>query len=473
MIDEILINVGPRRRRIALIERGSLAELFVTQDGTALPGRIVLGRVRAVREDLDAAFVDIGEGRDGLLPAPDTAAKRGTSITKAVHESQAVLVQVRREAEDEKGARLSARIRLAGQGLLMRPGGSDVEVSRHINDPARRDQLRALGSDLQKRMSCGLVLRSGAAVMTDAALVAEAEALSARWQAIAKAGEGRAPALLDPGDDPMTVLLREHMASGLKRIRIDDAGFAAQLARDIETDGISLEIYAGPAPLFTEYDLEGQIEVAMSRDVSLPSGGRISIEHTQALTAIDVDSGSHDGRGDPGRLAREINGEAAREIARQLRLREIGGLVVIDFIAMSEKGAVGNLLQDFQGWLNDDPAPVRLGRMSELGLVELTRRRRQPALALRHGAACPLCQGSGRAVDVRWIADNLLDRILRESDASKGGRLAVKASPAVVEDLAGQNGKFLAELAKKRGVRVQLEADAALAVDAFEVTVLT
>jgi Ribonuclease G/E len=210
----------------------------------------------------------------------------------------------------------------------------------------------------------------------------------------------------------------------------------------------------------------------MTPHVGLPSGGRIIIEHTQALTAIDVDSGQHDGRGDPLRLARETNSQAAREIARQLRLREIGGRVVIDFIPLQGRGEVAGLLAQLQRWLDLDPARVHLGRMSEMGLVELSRRRRQPALARRLSVVCPLCQGGGEIPRVRWVADNLLDRILRESHAAKGRPLAVRAAVAVVEDLGGPDGELLAGLASERGCRVRLTADAALALEEFEVTVV-
>ncbi|MBT5895172.1 MAG: hypothetical protein HOH61_04665, partial [Rhodospirillaceae bacterium] len=346
MIDEILINVGLRRHRVALVAAGRLVELYVTQRGTRHPERFILGRVTNVQGDLDAAFIDIGEARQGLLSARDAAVQRGTPIDKAVVEGQSIIVQVRREAEDEKGAKLSARPRLAGRGLVLLPLGREIELSRHIDDPDRRRQLQSLALSLRDRFTCGLILRSAAGDMDDAALAREAEELYGRWQAISlDAKTARSPALLHPGDDPVAVVLREHARADSPRISVDDAEVAAER---------SVAMHAGPQPLFLEHDLEGQIEAAMAPRVPLPSGGRIIIEHTQALTAIDVDSGQHDGRGDPARLARETNEQAAREIAHQLRLREIGGRVVVDFIPMQGKGAVAGLLDRFQGWLDDD-----------------------------------------------------------------------------------------------------------------------
>jgi len=467
MIDEILISTGPRRHRIALVAAGRLVELHIGPRGGRHLERIVLGRVTKVRSDLNAAFIDIGEGREGLLSAADTAAKRGTPIGKAVREGQAVLVQLTREAEGEKGAKLSARPRLANNAMVLRPFGQGVELSKQIKEPERRAELHELATSLSDRFSCGLSLRSGAAAMEKVALLAGAMDLRENWQKIkADAKLARPPTLIYPGDDPVAFYLHAHEGGARCRIRVDDAALAAKLGRPSG----AVELYDGQDALFQKHDLEAQIEEAMASHVGLPGGGRIIIEHTQALTAVDVDSGQHDGAGDPRRLAWEINTQAAREIARQLRLREIGGRVVIDFMPLHGKGEVAALLDKLRGWLDRDPGQVRLGRMSELGLVELTRRRRQPALALRLGTPCAHCQGSGLAANLRWIADNLLDRILREADAAKGGILAVRAAPAVAADLGGPDGQLLIDLARQRGCRVHLAADKSLALDEFEIT---
>ena len=476
MIEEILINAGPRRHRIALVGGGRLVELYLAARGARLPRRIVMGRVSTVQGDLDAAFVDIGEGRSGLLSARDAAVKRGTPIAGAVQEGQSLLVQVKREAEGEKGAKLSARPRLAGRAMVLLPQGRDIVLPGHIPEGGQRDRLLTVAKTIQKNNGGGMILRSAAAATEDAGLEREADDLWRRWRAIqAAAGAARPPILLDAGDDPLGVILREHSGPALGRIRVDDGALAAELHRIRETwggDTPAIELHAGAQPLFREHDLEDQIETALAHQVPLPSGGRIVIEHTQALTAVDVDSAQHDGAGDRACLARETNTQAAREIARQLRLREIGGRVVIDFIPMQGRGQIAALLQKLQDWLADDPAPVRLGRMSEMGLVELTRRRRQPALALRLGEVCSLCQGSGLRPTARAVADNLLDRILREADAAKGRPLAARAARAVVADLGGADGDILAGLARDRGCRVQLSADDTLALEEFEVTAL-
>ncbi|MDE0942996.1 MAG: ribonuclease E/G [Alphaproteobacteria bacterium] len=479
MPDDILISAGLRRHRIAVVQDGRLIELHLGEADTAtsapLPERIILGRVKTIQGDLDAAFVDIGEERDALLPARDAAAKRGTAIAKAVQQGQSLVVQVKREAEDEKGARISARPRLKGRALVLLPLGQDIELSRHIKDGAQRQRLQHLGPSLRDDERGGLILRSAAEKTSDAELRAEAAALWQQWRDIQAAAQtAKPPARLAPGDDPIGKILRERSGASLGRICVDDAALAGELRqtlRKIWGDGAPvIEVHDNATPLFDEHDLEGQIETALSLHARLPSGGRIIIEHTQALTAIDVDSAQATSAGDAARLAQETNLEAAREVARQLRLREIGGRVVIDFIPMHGKGQATDLLARFRRWLADDPGQVRLGAMSEMGLVELTRRRQQPALALRLGEACPHCQGRGLRPTPRAVADNLLQRILREADVAKGRVIAVRAAPAVVADLGGSDGEVLTMLAKDRGCRVDLRVDDTFALETFEVT---
>ena len=312
------------------------------------------------------------------------------------------------------------------------------------------------------------MIRGAAAKMSDDSLRDEADALLRRWAKITSASATtRPPAVLDAGDDPIMTIVRQYTNSGLRRLRLDNK----RVLQGLSVLSVNAEFHDGKSPLFDEYGVAGQIEEALTPVISLPSGGRIIIEHTQALTAIDVDSGGHDGRGDPARLAGEVNEQAGREIARQLRLREIGGRVVIDFIPMRRKGDAQSLLAKMQDWLDEDPGSVRLGRISEMGLLELTRRRRQPALSLRLTVACPYCN-SGRRLSPRWVADNLLDSLLREARVAKGRLLLVRAAPAVAADFKEKNDDWLHRISRDYGARIELSADPALSLEQFQVEVL-
>ena len=468
MIDEILINTGPRRHRIALLQGGRLMELHVVLREIRWPDRVILGRVTKVRQDLDAAFVDIGEGREGLLAARDTVAKRGTAISQSLTEGQSLLVQVKREAENEKGAKLTARPGLSGRGVVFLPRSGGVQLPHQISNSEQRRRLQSLAGTFSGDALGGWMIRGGAATMSDASLRDEADALLQRWAEITRAAAiARPPVALDAGDEPIMTIVRQYTDSGLRSLRVDDK----RVLRGLSRLSAIAELHDGMNPLFDEYDVAWQIEEALTPEIPLPSGGRIIIEHTQALTAIDVDSGGHDGRGDPARLAGEVNEQAGREIARQLRLREIGGRVVIDFIPMRRKGDAQSLLAKMQNWLDEDPGSVRLGRISEMGLLELTRRRRQPALSLRLTVACPYCN-SGRRLSPRWVADNLLDSLLREARIAKGRLLVVRAAPAVAADFKEKNDDWLHRISRDYGARIELSADPALSLEQFQVEVL-
>ena len=467
MIDEILVSSGLRRHRVALLERGRLMELQISSRAESWPDRVILGRVKKVQQDLDSAFVDLGEEREGLLGAHDTVAKRGTPIGQSITEGQSILVQVKRESENEKGALLTARLGLCGRGMVFMPLGRGVQLSSKMSDNKQRRRLQCVVENFSNKFSGGWVIRNFAETMSDTSLWDEADALLKRWTKISSTSStAQPPAELDPGDDPVMTIVRQYANLALQRVRVDDQRVLRRLSNLTKV----AELHYGKKPLFDEFDVAQQIEEALASEVSLPSGGRIIIEHTQAVTAIDVDSGKHDGRGDPARLAMETNEEAGREIARQLRLREIGGRVVIDFIPMRRKGDAHLLLKKMQDWLEDDPAPVRLGRISEMGLLELTRRRRRPALSQRMTVACPCCD-NGRQLSPRWVADNLLDRIVGENHIAKGRLLLVRAAPAVATDLQEKNNYWLHRLSNDYGARINLSADSTLSLEQFQVVI--
>jgi len=467
MIDEIFVSSGLRRHRVALLERGRLMELQISSRTESWPDRVILGRVTKVQQDLDAAFVDLGEEREGLLGARHIAAKRGTPIGQSLTEGQSLLVQVKREAENDKGALLTARLGLSGLGMVFMPFGRGVQLPNQISDNEQRQKLQCVIKNFSNDFSGGWVIRRFAKTMSESSLRDEADALLKRWAKIASASStARPPAELDPGDDPVTKIVRQHKNLELRHLRVDDQ----RVLRRLSEHTVVAELHDGKKPLFDEHDVAQQIEEALASEVSLPLGGRIIIEHTQALTAIDVDSGKHDGRGDPARLAMETNEQAGREIARQLRLREIGGRVVIDFIPMRRQGDAHLLLKKMREWLEDDPASVRLGRISEMGLLELTRRRRRPALSQRMTVACPCCD-NGRQLSPRWVADDLLDRIVGETRIAKGRSLLVRAAPAVAADLKEKNNYWLRRLSNDYGARINLSADTTLSLEQFKVVV--
>jgi ribonuclease G len=468
-IDEIVVSAGPRRTRVALLGAGRLVELLV--DRTGDPARIndiFLARAGAEAAALGGCFVDLGVGGQGLLARRDGGAK--------LTEGERLPVQVTREAESEgetdKGPRVTARIRLPGRLAVFEPAGSGGALSARIRDKQARTRLQALADRLAGDGSGRVILRAPAQDADDGDIFAEVTALRGIWTGVEKAAAAASPPVRLWRDSAVAMAVRDHGADvarltadtpeGLEALRAACAAHAPHLAA---------RIAAAPAGrnAFDAHDIESQIAEALAPRADLPGGGWLSIEPTTALTAIDVNAGGG-GERSPGRAALKTNLAAAKEIARQLRLRDIGGIVVVDFINMPGGGDAARLLRGLERAFAGDPADVRIAGLSEFGLVELTRQRRRPALAARASVPCARCGGSGRRPGLRDVGDDLLDAVRRAGAASRDGQVRAVASPAVIADLTGAGeADMVAWLARRYGLRLTLEADAARPDEAFEV----
>lgn len=454
MIDEILINVGLTETRVALLAAGRLVELHLAREGNdTMVGDIYLGRVDKVVPGMQAAFVDLGLARSGFLAAMDAAVlgpdpKVTPSIESVIKDGDIVLVQVSKDPIGDKGPKITADVTLAGRALVYTPLSPTLAVSRRIADAAERDRLTALTEGLREAGD-GFILRTVAIGAEAAELTAEAAGLRQLWRELqgrVTAAKGKAPCRLHRDLDPVTRSLRDHGGPAVSSIRIDE-GEALTAARTYVgrfAPMLSgrLSWHRGPEPLFARHNVQGQIEAALRPRVRLPAGGEITIQATEGLTAIDVDSGSYVTGRDQGETARVINVEAAVEIARQLRLRAIGGLIVIDFIHMNDAASVQQVLDAFNRALADDPAPIRVTGMSELGLVEMTRRRVREPLAHLLTESCPTCDGDGRVPTLAAALADLLRAVEREA-AKAVGPIVVRAGPDLHGALGGERRRQL------------------------------
>ncbi len=392
---ELVIEPTVFGLRAGLLADGRLLEVSVL-DAEAMPvrGQIWLGRVRAIDHELDAAFVDCGLEEDGWLAARDVPLAsdqgRGTPIGQRLHEGQAVVVQGRRDPQGGKGARLTGEVALPGPCLIYRPHrpeGGQFEV-RPAAD-ASEDELRA-----------------------------EALRLRALWQEIlAKAGELRPPARLQSAADPVQWVLAEHLGAGPERILVADAALLARVRRYLADWRPALQDRLELVPdAFVATGAEEQLAAALEPVVPLAGGGSLIIQPTAALTAIDVDGG--------GRRALEVDLEAAAEVARQLRLRQLGGTIVVDFVDLTGKRDRARLFSAVRAALAADPVPVRAFPMSALGLIEISRQRLGPALAEQLGRACPSCAGGGRLPSLRCQAEALMRDLAAPPPARPGAAVA-------------------------------------------------
>jgi len=395
------IVIAEQLRIAAVLTDERVDELIVAQ-GRYQIGDVYLGTVENVLPGIDAAFVNIGESeKNGFIHVTDLGPlrlKKGAAgITELLEPRQKVLVQVMKEPTGTKGPRLTGNLALPGRYLVLQPHGQGVNISRRISAESERNRLRALGV-LIKPPSAGLLIRTEAEGISEDLLIDDLEMLLRQWEAIQQAAESAAPpVLLNRDEDFIHRILRDHMGPDLVRVVVDDASAVDRVTDFLGADGpnVLVEAQAEPGDLLEDYKVNAAIRDALKPRVDLPSGGYVIIEPTEALTVIDVNSGSFTRSANARETVLWTNCEAAIEIARQLKLRNIGGVIIIDFIDMDSRRDQLQLLEHFTAAVRDDGARPQIAQLTELGLVELTRKRQGQNIYELFGRACPSCGGLG------------------------------------------------------------------------------
>ena len=467
---EILIDAQPGETRIALVEDGRLAEVEVARrDALSAVGDIYLGRAEAVLPALDAAFIDIGLERSGFLALPEArpyGAEGGDDgIGDYVGEGDKVLVQVQRDPFQDKGAKLTTHITLPGAVLVMTPERPGIGLSKRIAGEEARGRVRARIQDLA---GDGFIARTAAAEAGEEAIGRDLAALRDAWAEIdAKRARAKAPARLHAELDPVLRWLRD--AGAPERIVIDDSGILARArayAERLRPElADRLHHHSGSAPLFEAHGIEEQIDAALDPAVALSGGGGIVIEETRALTAIDVDTGAGGSRGGREEAALRTNVEATGEIARQVRLRNLAGLLVVDFVSMRRRDHGRRVLEALRQALALGPCYPQVTGFTRLGLVEMTRRRRRPSLAeVLRGR-----DSGGPLKSALTVAFDVLRAVGREARAMPGAALGVTAAPDVIQALQGAAGDALAAAELRLGRPLGLTPDPARPREGFHV----
>jgi ribonuclease G len=468
--EEILVSVSPGETRIACIDQGRAIELHRFLHGRAtVVGNVCLGRITRVVPGLGAAFVEIGAAKAGFLALPSDGEAR-----KAMHEGARVIVQVTREPERDKGAQLSTAVRIPGRLLVLVPDGEGVHVARRIGEEAEGDRLSAAIARFA-RVGEGWIARTNAAGATADELEREAESLRALWrETAAQASRVTPPAVIYREPPPVARVLRDKAAASLRRVAIDDrAAYAAAEAflRRYLPDALpALSRHEGPIALFEQEGVEAEFESMLHRRVPLGSGGTLVIERTEALWAIDVNTGRNISGPSAEATILATNLEAAQEVARQIRLRDLAGLVVLDFVHMEQPGSREQVLERLRAALVGDPSPVRATGFSELGLVEISRRRTKPSVADEFSASCPACDGSGMIPAPIMTALAALRAGLAESGTGIAGPVRIVVAPIVAEAFRTSEGRAgREELAARLGREIDIIPDSTLAPDRFTV----
>ncbi len=505
MQQDILVNWSPQESRVAIIENGAVQELHVERTlERGLVGTVYLGKVVRVLPGMQSAFIDIGLDRAAFLHVADListinsrhadaevtqpgllAAMNGPSIStaptaqpieKQLFEGQPIMVQVLKDPIGTKGARLTGQISIAGRLLVFLPQDNHIGVSQKI--PTRqREDLRQRLHALNAGLAGGFILRTNAEDATDAELSEDIGYLRKTWSRIRDASV-RLPAasLLHQDLDLLQRVLRDVAAEGTQSIRIDSREQYGKL-RDFASEFMpatlpKIQLYSGERPIFDLFNIDEEIARALGRRVDLKSGGYLIIDQTEALTTVDVNTGGFVGARNFDDTIFKTNLEAAQAIARQLRLRNLGGIVIVDFIDMMKDNHREAVLAEFTKQLARDRIKTSVNGFSSLGLLEMTRKRTRESLAHQLCEPCSACSGKGIVKTARSVSYDILREILREARQFNPREFRVVASPKVIEFFLDEESQHLASLSDFIGKPVSLQAEAAMAQEQYDIVLL-
>ena len=471
-IDEIVFNVSPGETRAALVSGGRLIELIVERARSgSLVGNLYLARVGKLVPSMEGAFVELGTGRPGFLARKESK----SPLSHSISEGESVLVQVVKDAFGHKGAQLSTEISLAGHWLVLTPGRPGSAVSRRIAAAEERARLEAtVAAHLEPGE--GVILRTVAEGVEAAMLLDELARLRALWrEMLARARDARPPALFQAEPEPVERVLRDHAARSLRRIVCDDrearSRAAAFCARHGRAAAVEVALHHGPEPIFARHEIEDQIARALDPVVDLPSGGSLVIGVTEALVAIDVNTARHSSPGSAEDTQLAVNLEAAAEIGRQVRLRNLAGLIVIDFVHMENPAHRARVVDTLRAAFAGDPVSVQLGDMTPFGLVEMTRKRARDSLRDMLTEPCEACHGTGRIKTAATVAYELLRAAARAAAATPGRPVTALAAAAVVTALEGDAKPARLALEARLGRPLLLRAEPAFGREQFDIVV--
>ena len=504
MNKELIVSSSPHETMAAILEDDQVAEVFierVSQRGTV--GNVYKGRVSKVLPGMQCAFVDIGLERDAFLyvsdvvdtveqferleagDAEDDDAPRGADPNAKIEEllkaNQEILVQVAKDPLGTKGARITSHVALPGRFLVFMPTVDQIGVSRKIDARSERGRLRGIVRRFREEhgFTGGVILRTAAAGRPDEDIVADLSYFHQLWtEARQKTEKARAPAVIHREESLVAKLLRDFLNEDFSAIRIDDADECRRALRLIERIMPGLvprtHHYTKDFPIFDEYGVQAEIDKALRSKVWLKSGGYIVVNHTEALVAIDVNTGRYVGKR-TGRLEDTIvktNLEAAKEIVRQIRLRDLGGIIVLDFIDMEERKNRQRVYQALEQELRKDRSPSKAVQVSEFGLIVVTRKRAKQSLERQLTEPCPYCSGSAVIKATSTICYDILSEMRKLAVDLNGHAVLLRVNPDIARALKEEERGVLRELERVLGRRPRLKPDAQLHHEQFDVMTL-
>ena len=489
MSTEILINASIHEARAAAVENGVLQEVFLERASRrGLISNIYKGRVSRVLPGMQAAFVEIGMERTAFLHASDIfdARHAGTgieaphteNIRTLVAEGHEILVQVVKDPLGTKGARLTTYITLPSRYLVYMPQGRGVGVSARIEDEEERERLRgAVLAGVEADESAGYIVRTAAEDAPPEALRADMMYLRKLWEFVRQKGLRTEPGQLVHADLPLHLrILRDLLRPDVERVLVDHASahrdmqeFAATFMPEVLP---RIELYGESRPVFELHHVEEEIQKALERKVSLKSGGHLVLDQTEAMTTIDVNTGAFVGHRNLEETIFRTNLEAAVAIARQLRLRNLGGIIIIDFIDMEEPEHRRQVIQALEKALSDDHVKTSISSVSPLGLVEMTRKRTRESLEHLLCQPCPTCEGRGFVKTAETVCYEVFREIVRQARQFECQELMVLAHQDVIERLLDEESAALGELELLTGKPIRLQTETLYTVDQYDVVLM-
>lgn len=484
MSDEILINVTPQETRVAVMQLGAVQDLHIERTGNrGIVSNVYLGKVKRILPGMQSAFIDIGLDRSAFLHVADirensNGGDAAKPIEKILFEGQSLLVQVIKEPIGSKGARLSTQISIAGRLLVYLPQETHIGVSQRIESEEQRDALRdKLQEVLPAEHRGGYIIRTVAETSADLDFAADIAYLDKLWgnlQAAAKTAS--APQLLYQELDISLRMLRDLAGHTTSRILVDSRithQRMLEFARSyspIASD--RLEHYPGERPLFDLYGVEEEIEQALSKRVNLKSGGYLIIDQTEAMTTVDVNTGGFVGLRNFDDTIFKTNLEATQVIARQLRLRNLGGIIICDFIDMDTQEHRDAVLEEFKKALARDSTRINVSGFSSLGLLEMTRKRTRESLAHLLCEPCPICQGRGEVKTAQTVCYEILREIVREARQFNAREYRILASQQVIDLFLDEESQALAQLSDFIAKPISLQVETVYSQEQYDVILM-
>lgn len=493
---EILISLDANEKQVTILEEGSLEEFYIERADVARTfGNIYKGKVKTVIPGIGASFVDLGTKKDGFLYVTDALRspldleaefdeqsqqaehkrERMKRIDEVLKVNQEVIVQVVKEPIGNKGPRLTTHFSMPARYLVMIPGEEKVGVSRRIEDRAERERIRNIFKEMEIPKGAGFIVRTAGEGKGAKEFTRDVRYLIRLWKKVhASIAHKKAPSLIHQELDLVERIIRDHLVEETDKIVVDHKEIYKKVERFLRIylpgQKIDLQFHQDRQPLFEKYNIEKEIERTFQKNVYLKSGGYIVIEQTEGLVAIDVNTGKFTGHRNLEETVYKTNLEAAWEVARQLRLRDVGGIIIIDFIDMEHPEHRRNLFRTFKEAVRKDRAKTNILKMSELGLVEMTRQRIRPSLESAIYNTCSYCEGKGMVKSPTTMAIQTIRELRKALGHSQGRAVNAYVHTDVAERLLHQEKKAIEHLERQTHSRIFVYADSSLHIEDVNIT---